>query len=64
MLAGGSVSPFAGGALSAVRACEANEQAAARRVGNVADDPLATPAAAVGEVMAAHRLGITRETAR
>jgi hypothetical protein len=64
MLAGGGVSPFAGGALSAVRSCEANEQAAAWRVGNVADDPVATPAAAVGEVAAAHRLGITRETAR
>jgi len=61
MLAGGGVSPFAGGALSAVRSCEANEQAAAWRVGNVADDPIATAAAAVGEVAAAHRLGITRE---
>jgi hypothetical protein len=33
-------------------------------VPDVADDPVATPAAAVGEVMAAHRLGITREAAR
>jgi hypothetical protein len=47
MLAGGGVGPLAGGALPAVRSCEANEQAAARRVGDVTDDPVATPAAAV-----------------
>jgi hypothetical protein len=64
MLAGGGVSPFAGGAFPAVRSSEANEQAAAGRVPDVADDPVATPAAAIGEVMAAHGLGITREAAR
>ena len=64
MLAGGGISPFAGGAFPAVRSNEANEQAAAGRVPDVADDPVATPAVAVGEVMAAHDLGITREAAR
>jgi len=64
VLAGSSVSPFAGSALPAVGPCEANEQAAARRVRNIADDLVATPAMALREVMAAHRLGITRETAR
>src|SRR5262245_66694708 len=63
VLAGSSVGPFAGGALPAVGPCEANEQAAARRVRNIADDPVATQAMALREVMAAHRLGITRETA-
>jgi hypothetical protein len=63
VLAGSSVSPFAGGALPAVGPREANEQAATRRVRDIADDPVATPAMALREVMAAHRLGITRETA-
>ena len=47
MLAGRGISPFAGGAFPAVRSNEANEQAAAGRVPDVADDPVATPAAAV-----------------
>ena len=64
MLAGGGISPFAGGAFPAVRSNEADEQAAAGRVPDVADQPVATPAAAVGEIMAAHGLGITREAAR
>src|SRR5262245_12219848 len=64
VLAGSSVGPFAGSTLPVVGPYEANEQAAARRVRNIADDPVATPAIALREVMAAHRLGITRETAR
>ena len=47
MLAGGGISPFAGGAFPAVRSNEANEQAAAGRVPDVADDPVATPGVAV-----------------
>ena len=43
---------------------KADEQAAARRVVDVADQPVATLAATVGEIMAAHRLGIARETVR
>jgi hypothetical protein len=62
MLAGGGVGPFAGGAFPSVRSCETNEQAAARCIDDVANHPVATPATAVGEVMAAYRLGITRET--
>jgi hypothetical protein len=64
MLARGGVGPFAGGALPAVRSCEANKQATARRIGDIANDPVATLATSVGEVAAAHRLGITREAAR
>ena len=63
MLAGSSVGPFAGGALPAVRPGEAHVQAAPRRVRDIADDPVATPATAVREVTAAHCFGITRETA-
>jgi hypothetical protein len=59
MLAGGGVGPFAGGAFPSVRSCETNEQAAARCIDDVANHPVATPATAVGEVMAAYRLGIT-----
>lgn len=54
--------PFAGSALAAVRPLQANEQAAAGRVRDIADQPVAALAATVGEVVAAHRLGITRET--
>src|SRR5262245_27236916 len=64
VLASSSVGPFAGRALPAVGACAANEKAAARRVRNIADNPVSTPAMAQREVMAAHGLGITREATR
>src|SRR5262245_32096024 len=64
VLAGSSVGPFAGSGLPAVGSCEANEQAAARRVRNIADDPVAPPAMPLREVMAAHGLGITSEATR
>ena len=62
MLTGGGVGPFAGGALAAVGSTQADEQAATRRVGNVADQPVAAFAMPVGEIVAANRLGIARET--
>src|ERR1700682_4515501 len=64
MLSGGGVGPFAGPALAAVRSRQADEQTAARIVGDVADQPGATLATAVGEVLATRRLGIARETVR
>ncbi len=64
MFAGGSIGPFAGGAPAAVRPCQPNEQAAAGRVSRIADKPIVAVAAAVGEIMAAHRLGLARETVR
>ena len=64
MLASGGILPFAGGALSAGRTAEAHEQAAAGRVGDIADQPVTAFAAAVGEIMTAHRLGIAREPVR
>ena len=62
MFAGGGVGPFAGGALAAVGSAQADEQAATRRVGDVADQPVAAFAMPVGEIVAANRLGIARET--
>jgi hypothetical protein len=64
MLAGRGIGPFAGGAGTGVRAVEANIEAAAWRVRDIAGDPVAALAASVGEISAAHRLGITREAAR
>ena len=62
MFARSGVGPFAGGALAAIRPFQADEQAAARCIGDVADQPVATLASTVREVVSAHRLGITRET--
>ena len=56
--------PFAGGAGTVVGSVQADIEAAARRVLDVADDPVAARTASVGEVMAAHGLGIAREAAR
>ena len=63
MFAGGGVGPFAGRALAGVGTVQTHEQAAARRVPHVADEPVAAFAPAVREIVAAHRLGIARETA-
>ena len=63
MLAGGGIGPFAGGALAAIRPFQPNEQAAAGRVRDIANEPVATRATTVGEIMAAHRLRLTRKTA-
>ena len=64
MLAGRRVRPFASGALAASGPRAADEEGAPRRVVDVANQPVATLPPAVGEVVAAHRLGIARETVR
>ena len=64
MLAGRGIGPFAGGAGTVIGAGEPHIEAAARGVPDVADDPVTARAASVGEVMAAHGLGIAREAAR
>ena len=64
MVAGSGVGPFAGGALPGFSALQPDEERAAGRVANVADHPIATLAATVREIAAAHRLGVARETAR
>ena len=46
------------------RPLQPNEQRAAGRVANVADQPISALAATVGKIASAHRLGIARETAR
>ena len=62
VFARGGVSPLAGGALAAVRPLETDEQATSRRVRHIANEPVAALATTVGEIVAAHRLGIARET--
>ena len=63
MLESGRIGPFAGGALAAIGSGQPNEQAAAGRVGDIADQPVIAFATAVREIMAADRLGIAREAA-
>src|SRR5699024_10897838 len=64
MLAGGGVGPFARRALAALGAGQAHEHRAPRRIVHVAYHPVATFATSVGQIVAAHRLGIARETVR
>ena len=64
VVASGGVGPFAGGALSRFSALQPDEERTAGRVANVADQPVAALAASIGQIAAAHRLGVARETAR
>jgi hypothetical protein len=64
MFAGRRVGPFASGALAGFRSSEPDEEGAPRRVTDVANQPVAAFSPAVGEVVAAHRLGIAREMER
>src|SRR4030095_5697562 len=61
MLAGGGGSPLSGCTLAMLRAAQADKQAATLSVGDIADQPVATLPVAIGEIVAAHRLGIARE---
>ncbi len=58
------VGPFASGALPRLRPAQPDEEGAPWCVADIADQPVAALPPAVGEVVAAHRLGITRETVR
>src|SRR5260370_28715114 len=64
MIAGGGVGPFAGGTLAALRPLQPHEQAAAVRVRDIADQPIAALAATVGEIAAAHHPSLSREPGR
>ena len=64
MFGRGGIGPMPGGAGTRFRSAEPDEHRPAGRIANVAHRPVATPAPPVGQVMAAHRLGITREAAR
>jgi len=50
MFAGGGVGPLACRALAGFGSTQADEEAAARRVGGVADQPIDALAATVGEI--------------
>jgi hypothetical protein len=63
MLARGGIRPLAGSAFAGIGAAQADEQTAAGRISHIADEPVAAFAPAIGEIVAAHRLGILRETA-
>ena len=63
VLACSGISPMTGGPFAEVRSVQPHEQTAARCVPHIADEPVAAFPAAVREIVAAHRLGITRETA-
>ena len=58
MLARGRIDPFAGRALP-LRRLQPHEHGSARRVADVADEPVGALAATVGQIVAAHRLGIS-----
>ena len=58
------VGPLTGRALAGVGTAKAHIEAAPGRVVDVAGEPVAALAAAVGQVVAAHRLGVLGETAR
>ena len=64
VLARGGVGPFAGGAATGFRPLEPDEHGAPRCIAHVADEPIAALAPSIGEIMAAHRLGLARETVR
>src|SRR3546814_16934415 len=64
MLAGGGVGPFAGRAGTGLWSRETDIEAAAGGVPNIAHQPIAAVAAAVGKVVAADGLGIAREAPR
>ena len=64
MFGRGGIGPMPGGAGTGFRSAEPDEHRPAGRIANVAHRPVAALAPPVGQVMAAHRLGITREAAR
>ena len=64
MAASGGVGPFAGSALSSLRAEEADIERAAGRIVDVANEPIAALPAAVRQIGAANRLGVSRQMAR
>jgi hypothetical protein len=64
MLTGGEVDPLSGRAVTTVGAFEAHRKAAARGIFDVADAPGVALATPIGEIGAAHGLGVVCEAAR
>src|SRR5260370_37979434 len=62
VVAGRRIGPFACRALAGFRSFQSEEQAAARRVRDIADQPVAGLPARLGEIAAGHRLGQPPET--
>ena len=64
MLAGRGVGPFAGRTRAGIGSGKPHIEAAARRVHDIADNPVMALAMPVREVMTAHGLRVAREAAR
>jgi hypothetical protein len=64
MLIGRRIGPLAGRALAEVWSFQPDEKGAPWRVADIADQPVAAYASAIGKVVAAHRLGLACETVR
>jgi hypothetical protein len=64
MLAGRGIGPFAGRTRAGIGSGKPHIEAAARRVHDIADNPITPLAMPVREVMTAHGLGVAREAAR
>ncbi len=62
VLAGGGIGPFAGWTLGQL--FQPDEHGTAWRIAGVADQPIAAFAPAIGEIVAAYRFGLARETVR
>ena len=62
MFAGRRVRPFPGRTFARLRPLQPDEEGAPWCIADIADQPVAAFSPAVGEIMAAHRLGIARET--
>src|SRR5487761_278631 len=58
----GGIGPMPGGAETGFRSAKPDEHRPAGRIANVAHQPVAALAPPVGQVIAAYRLGIARET--
>jgi hypothetical protein len=63
ILSRAAIRPFSGCAFAGQWPEQADVEAASRRVGDIANDPVAALAASVGKIVAAHGLGIVREAA-
>ena len=64
MFARRRVRPLASGTLASLRPMQPDEEGAPGRIPDIAHQPVAALPTAVGQVVAAHRLGIAREAVR
>ena len=64
MFCAGGIRPSPGSTFAGFRSYQPDKERATGCVPDVADEPVPTFAATVGKIVAAHRLGIARETVR